>query len=135
MKGGGVRTLEDIEPNKFVVVYKGELLKGSKLKEREAYYTANPSKTGCYLFYFKHNEVRYCVDGTTDRGNDGFGRMINHSQKKDKMNLKPVIVVTEQGVPYIVFYSSRAIAKGEELLFDYGERNKLAVKFNPWLKE
>ena len=34
----------------------------------------------------------------------------------------------------VVFCANRKIEKGEELLYDYGDRRKEAVEGNPWLQ-
>lgn len=32
------------------------------------------------MYYFRHGSRTYCVDATYDRGEDGFGRLLNHSK-------------------------------------------------------
>lgn len=35
--------------------------------------------------------------------------------------------------PYLVFFASRKIEKGEEVTYDYGDRDKKNLKNFPWL--
>lgn len=88
---------------------------------------------GSYMFYFRHADKQYCIDGTYDRGTDGFGRLLNHSRNKTLFNVKPVKITDNNNQPHIVFFSSKDINAGEELLFDYGDRDTDSLQQNPWL--
>ena len=37
-------------------------------------------------------------------------------------------------VPRMILVAKQAISTGEELVFDYGDRDKEAIESNPWLK-
>jgi hypothetical protein len=74
------------------------------------------------------------IDGTENvPGWSGFARFINHSVRRP--NLKPHLMVDASGVPHIVLFSCRDLEAGDELLFDYGERDKQALTIFPWLKD
>lgn len=84
---------------------------------------------GFYIYEFTYRKVRYCVDATRDDGSHG--RLINHSRKRP--NCKPEVYVDDDLIPHIVMIALRDIDKGEELLYDYGEDDRVNLKNNPWL--
>jgi SET domain-containing protein len=57
--------------------------------------------------------------------------LLSHS--KNHANLKPIKEVDHTGRPHILFVAARDIEAKEELLFDYGVREKKALKDFPWL--
>ena len=38
-------------------------------------------------------------------------------------------------VPRLILVASRDVKAGEELLYDYGERSKVAIESHPWLQQ
>ncbi|CAD2089825.1 SET domain protein, putative [Plasmodium vinckei lentum] len=134
----------DAQINKFdfVFEYVGELLTHNEAMEREQTYIKNKKK-GCYMFYFKHENKRYCIDGTEESIDAAinyankkyflrsFARLVNHSKKN--ANLIPKVLTVDL-IPRLFFIASRDIQKGEELLIDYGERDREIIKDNEWLK-
>ena len=58
------------------------------------------------------------------------GRLINHSVKG---NLHTKLFVVD-GVPRLGLVARRDVAIGEEVLYDYGERDPSAIAAHPWLK-
>lgn len=58
------------------------------------------------------------------------GRMFNHSRKK--FNVKTKVIVIE-GKAHLGLVASRDIEVGEELVYDYGVRNKEVTEAFPWL--
>lgn len=134
IKGRGVRALTAIEPGQFVCEYRGELVDDEREVKRRNEVYETEGKARCYMFDFvcSHKpRTPYWVDATAEDEESGMGRLINHSCQKP--NLFPRVVMVD-GVPRIAFFSGRRIEKGEELLYDYGERGKEAyIKF-PWLR-
>lgn len=70
--------------------------------------------------------LEHSLDATVDDASHGLARFINHSRANP--NLHPVRLdnaICESGSAYsaIVLISMRDISAGEELLFDYGDRN------------
>eukprot|EP00128_Syssomonas_multiformis_P018103 Colp12_sorted_trinity150504_noHs@23535 len=126
VKGKGVRTALPIEKSVFVCEYSGDLISRAEAAKREKKYAETP-EVGCYMYYFSHKNKGYCVDATMT---GGIGRYINHSKNG---NLYTRCVVVDE-VPRLIFRASRDIKAGEELEYDYGERNKQATEANPWLK-
>lgn len=83
---------------------------------------------GCYMYYFAYNNITWCIDATFPSGK--LGRLINHSRKTPNCKTK---VFEHKGVPHLIFVALRDIRPGEEVLYDYGERDRNAIKSNPWL--
>lgn len=57
-KGRGVVTTRPFHRGEFVIEYIGDLISMSEANERELMYAADDN-TGCYMYYFKHNEQPY----------------------------------------------------------------------------
>ena len=71
----------------------------------------------------------FSVDATKEDGS--FGRLLNHS--RNKPNIKSQITDVD-GSPHIIFYSTKEIKSGEELMYDYGDRSQTSLREHPWLK-
>ncbi|GAW79218.1 SET domain protein [Plasmodium gonderi] len=142
IKGRCIYAASDLNKFDFIFEYVGELLTHNEAMERERKYNKNKKK-GCYMFYFKHENKRYCIDGTEENIDAAinnkdkkyflrsFARLVNHSKKN--ANLIPK-VLTVCSLPRLFFVAARNIKEGEELLIDYGERNREIIKNNEWLK-
>lgn len=96
---------------------------------------------GCYMFYFVHGSRHLCIDATSVPDNDttsecmkyGFGRYINHARKR--ANLVGRVITDSSSRPRLCFFAKRRIQADEELLIDYGDRDRATLKANPWLKD
>ncbi|XP_072443722.1 N-lysine methyltransferase KMT5A-A isoform X1 [Chiloscyllium punctatum] len=127
-KGRGVMATKSFQRGEFVVEYNGDLIEFTDAKNREAKYAQDPS-TGCYMYYFQYLSKTYCVDATKETSR--LGRLINHSKNGNcQTKLHDV-----DGKPHLILVASRDIAKGEELLYDYGDRSKASIAAHPWLKQ
>lgn len=125
-KGRGVVAKKEIKCGDFVLEYSGELLSFNEAKKRELFY-GNQEGIGCYMYYFKYKDKKFCVDATKENGR--LGRLVNHSKKG---NLKTqAFLISDR--PHLIFTAKRDIPLGEELLYDYGDRSKASLKFYPWL--
>ncbi|CAL9682354.1 unnamed protein product [Knipowitschia caucasica] len=127
-KGRAVFSTQNFQKGEYVVEYHGDLLQITDAKKREAEYALNPA-TGCYMYYFQYLCKTYCVDATKETGR--MGRLINHSKNGNCQTKLHDI----NGVPHLILVASRNIDKGEELLYDYGDRSKASIAAHPWLKE
>ncbi|CAI5667594.1 N-lysine methyltransferase KMT5A-A isoform X1 [Oreochromis niloticus] len=126
-KGRAVFATRCFQKGDYVVEYHGDLLQITDAKKREAEYAQNPA-TGCYMYYFQYLCKTYCVDATKETGR--MGRLINHSKNGNCQTKLHDI----NGVPHLILIASRNIDKGEELLYDYGDRSKASIAAHPWLK-
>ncbi|XP_038589969.1 N-lysine methyltransferase KMT5A-A-like [Micropterus salmoides] len=126
-KGRAVFATRCFQKGEYVVEYYGDLLQITDAKKREAEYAQNPA-TGCYMYYFQYLCKTYCVDATKE--SDRMGRLINHSKNGNCQTKLHDI----NGVPHLILVASRNIDKGEELLYDYGDRSKASIAAHPWLK-
>jgi len=68
------------------------------------------------------------VDATGESGR--LGRLLNHSVNGNCATK----VISIKDDPYLILVASKQIKPGEELLYDYGERNKEAIESHPWLQ-
>ncbi|XP_012670656.1 N-lysine methyltransferase KMT5A-A [Clupea harengus] len=127
-KGRGIFATQSFQKGQYVVEYYGDLLQIPDAKKRETMYAQDPS-TGCYMYYFQYLSKTYCVDATTESGR--MGRLINHSRNGNCHTKLHDI----NGIPHLILVASRDIDKGEELLYDYGDRRKTSIAAHPWLKQ
>ncbi|KAG5840213.1 hypothetical protein ANANG_G00186450 [Anguilla anguilla] len=126
-KGRGVFASRSFRKGQFVVEYHGDLLETKDAKKREEEYGRNPA-TGCYMYYFQYLSKTYCVDATKET--QRLGRLVNHSKAGNCQTKLHGI----NGKPHLILVASRDIEKGEELLYDYGDRSKESIAAHPWLK-
>ncbi|XP_014235598.1 histone-lysine N-methyltransferase pr-set7-like [Trichogramma pretiosum] len=125
-KGRGIITTKIFIKGEFVVEYEGELIDSQTAKYREANYSKDKN-AGCYMYYFKHNNQKYCIDSTPETGK--IGRLINHSRNGNLVTK----VIEVMSVPHLIFVAKEDIATGSELSYDYGDRDKETIKCHPWL--
>ena len=126
-KGRGIISTEIIPKDTFVVEYVGEMITGKKAKEMERVYSSKD--VGSFMYFFRNGDKLFCIDATLD--SPRLGRLINHSI--ELANIKPKLIFHKK-LPHIVFFSTRIIQKGEELLYPYGDQRKESVKNFPFLK-
>ncbi|KAI2811231.1 hypothetical protein RDWZM_003910 [Blomia tropicalis] len=125
-KGKGIVAGTALNKGSFICEYSGDLIDLIEAKARESKY--EQSGAGCYMYYFNWNSVIHCVDATLPSGR--LGRLINHSRKAP--NCKTTIF-EHNGQPHLIFIALRDIEVGEEILYDYGERDPKAIRSNPWI--
>ncbi len=105
--GYGIFAEKEIPPNTYVGEYTG-LIRKRKLWEK---------LENCYLFEYDLDEwviSKFIIDA---KNHGNHTRYINHS---DTPNLEPLAVVVE-GTLRIILYTTKKIAIGEQLCYDYGE--------------
>lgn len=127
-KGRGVIATKVFHRGDFVVEYAGDLIDLTEAKRRDSKYTKDPTK-GCYMYYFNFKNKNYCIDATEESGK--LGRLLNHSKTIGNCHTK---IIDVKDHPYLILLASRDINKGEELMYDYGDRSKQALASHPWLK-
>lgn len=127
-KGRAVFSTQNFYRGEFICEYAGELISYTEAKTRELEYSEDILK-GCYMYYFKHDGVKRCIDATKETGR--LGRLINHSRIRN--NIKPRVVENGSEI-YLCFFATRDLDVGEELLYDYGDRSRESIKNFPWLK-
>ncbi len=111
--GRGVTASIDFSKDSVVCNYSGTLLQGQEVSD----YLKTDSPTE-YCYEFRHSNQRYVINSQVDNGT--IGRLFNHSAKYP--NLKTRVKVVD-GQPTIIFSAKEHITKGDDLLFDYGERS------------
>lgn len=109
--------------------YSGTLLSWEEAKKREEMYDAEPEIYGCYMYYFKFKDQKFCVDGTADDGS--LGRLLNHSCKG---NVETKLVNIKNR-PVLILIAKTEIPPETELVYDYGERDQETIEYHPWLAQ
>ncbi|KAJ1519815.1 hypothetical protein ONE63_005067 [Megalurothrips usitatus] len=126
-KGRGVAATRAFPRGAPLLEYAGELTSRREGLRREL---AMGPEDGCFLFFFRLGGRQYCIDATAESGR--LGRLVNHSRRR--ANARPRAVLLADGVPRLFLFADRDIARGEEIVFDYGDARPAAVEENPWLK-
>ncbi|KZS15065.1 Histone-lysine N-methyltransferase PR-set7 [Daphnia magna] len=126
-KGRGIVATRLFRRGEFVVEYSGDLIEMAEAREREKLYAADQN-TGCYMYYFQHKNQSYCVDATSE--SHRLGRLVNHSRQSG--NLMPKVIEIKDR-PHLLLVARSDILPGEELLYDYGDRSRVSLKYHPWL--
>ena len=126
-KGRGIFAGKGFRKGDFVCEYAGELIELDEAKERELEYEKDP-EIGSYMYFFEYKSKKYCIDATEET--DRLGRLLNHSKTESNVNSK---IFAIDDVPHIILRASVNIARGEELLYDYGDRRRRIVDDHSWL--
>ena len=134
-KGLGVFAGTNIERHAIVCEYEGKLICEEDLPQK-------PSKnfppkveewtsgTGNFAFFFQTLDGKvWCIDAENFFS---YGARVNHSI--NGCNLVPFVCEKVKGHPRLLFKAKRFIHNGEELLYDYGEREDSVVASFPWLQ-
>ncbi|KAM8830377.1 histone-lysine N-methyltransferase SUV39H1-like isoform 1-T1 [Synchiropus picturatus] len=112
-RGWGVRTLQHIRKNTFVMEYVGEIITSDEAERRGHVYDKQGST---YLFDLDYVEDVYTVDAA-HQGN--ISHFVNHSCNPNLQVFNVFIDNIDERLPRIALFSTRAIRAGEELTFDY----------------
>jgi histone-lysine N-methyltransferase SETD8 len=126
-KGRAVFTSRAFHRGDFICEYAGEMIPYEVAKKREEAYAQDQS-IGCYMYFFEYKSKHYCIDATAESGR--LGRLLNHSKLDGNCQAK---LFETAARPYIILVAARDIRVGEELTYDYGERDKSAIEAHPWL--
>ncbi|XP_028849970.1 histone-lysine N-methyltransferase SUV39H1b isoform X2 [Denticeps clupeoides] len=112
-RGWGVRTMERIRKNTFVMEYVGEIITTEEAERRGHIY----DKEGAtYLFDLDYVDDEYTVDAA-HYGN--ISHFVNHSCDPNLQVYNVFIENLDERLPRIAFFATRSIKAGEELTFDY----------------
>ncbi|CAD6184185.1 unnamed protein product [Caenorhabditis auriculariae] len=111
-KGFGLRATKDIKKGVFIIEYIGEVLDKDDYEKRKEKYASDKSHQHHYLC----DAGIYTIDATK-KGN--ISRFINHSCEPNAVCEKWSVPKTPGDVSRIGFFSTRDIAVGEEITFDY----------------
>ncbi|XP_024118700.1 histone-lysine N-methyltransferase SUV39H1 isoform X1 [Oryzias melastigma] len=112
-RGWGVRTLQAIKKNTFVMEYVGEIITTDEAEKRGHLYDRQGST---YLFDLDYVEDVYTVDAA-HQGN--ISHFVNHSCNPNLQVFNVFIDNIDERLPRIALFSTRSIRAGEELTFDY----------------
>lgn len=129
-KGEGVFAVNHIRRNRIICEYEGTLIEWTDPGPFPPVLEKTQHSDFCLFFKSKLTRKKYCIDATNSSGP---GRKINHSRWH--CNVKPDDFEEVKGYPRVFFVARKDIECGDELLFDYGDRDKAVLHHNPWLKE
>lgn len=126
-KGRGVFATRCFQKGDFVCEYAGEIISYQQTKKREEMYIKD-ANIGCYMYFFEHKSNSYCIDATAESSR--LGRLLNHSKFAGNCHTKLFEIDAR---PHLILIASRDIKPGEEMTYDYGDRNKASIEHYPWL--
>ncbi|XP_072217023.1 histone-lysine N-methyltransferase SUV39H1-like isoform X2 [Excalfactoria chinensis] len=112
-RGWGVRTMERIRKNSFVMEYIGEIITSEEAERRGQVYDRQGTT---YLFDLDYVEDVYTVDAA-HYGN--ISHFVNHSCDPNLQVYNVFIENLDERLPRIALFATRPIRAGEELTFDY----------------
>ncbi|KAM9431581.1 histone-lysine N-methyltransferase SUV39H1-like isoform 3-T5 [Salvelinus alpinus] len=112
-RGWGVRALQHIKKNTFVMEYVGEIITSDEAEKRGHLYDRQGAT---YLFDLDYVEDVYTVDAA-NHGN--ISHFVNHSCNPNLQVYNVFIDNLDERLPRIALFSTRSIRAGEELTFDY----------------
>ncbi|XP_059149854.1 uncharacterized protein LOC131936794 [Physella acuta] len=126
-KGRGVYLkLPILRKDSFVLEYEGDVISEAEAQSREKIYAYN--NEGCFIMSFVFRRKKLAVDAT--RRYDSITRLLNHSRQPNiKFHAPLLLDLSGNGLPRIAAYALRDIHRGEEIVFDYGVRDRHI----PWL--
>ena len=135
-KETGVCSTKPLKKGDFVCIYHGKVLSNKQANKLHKSRGKGPS----YMFWFPSVHGRECIDA---KYSTRIGRFINHASADtaDFRRLHPRIniprIYANLNYHYtgriVYFTASRDIAAFEELLWDYGEKDKDVIAENQWL--
>lgn len=123
----GVFAKQRLCKGSFICEYAGDLIDIDEAARRNVIY--DKKQKGSYMFYFEWKSKCLCVDATEPTCR--LGRLVNHSRKRPNARME---VFTHQNKPYLILTARKDIEPNEEILYDYGERDREVIKMNPWLQ-
>ncbi|NP_001016508.1 histone-lysine N-methyltransferase SUV39H2 [Xenopus tropicalis] len=112
-RGWGVKTLQKIKKNSFVMEYVGEVITSEEAERRGQQYD---SRGITYLFDLDYEADEFTVDAAR-YGN--VSHFVNHSCDPNLQVFNVFIDNLDVRLPRIALFSTRNIKAGEELTFDY----------------
>ncbi|RUS77361.1 hypothetical protein EGW08_014875 [Elysia chlorotica] len=127
-KGRGVYLkIPELSKGSFVLEYEGDIITPDEVEHRELIYESNGE--GCFIMEFKFNGSSMAIDAT--RNFNSYTRLLNHSRHPNIRFHSPIVVdFSDPPKPRIAAYALRDIKRGEEIVFDYGVKDRSI----PWLK-
>ena len=128
-KGRAIFATRHFARGEFVCEYYGEMISYASAKKREQAYNKD-ANIGCYMYFFEYKSVRWCIDATAE--STRLGRLLNHSKLDGNCQTKLFEIDSK---PHLILVAARDIRPGEEMTYDYGDRNKVSLESHPWLAQ
>ena len=129
-KGRGVVACKEFTKGDFVVEYRGELVNLQEARRRKCLYDIDPDRYGSFVYDIKFRGVPCSIDATVKT--QFLGRIVNHSI--NAWNCLPKVYDIDDA-PRLILVAAKTISKGDEILYNYADRNKDNIGANKWLKK
>ena len=126
--GLGVFTKQHFPKNSIICEYKGELLSRKEHQKLKKIYDQDPERYGSFVFEFQVGSSWLFLDATFAQGTAG--RMVNHSQCN---NVVPEKFKKDNNRWGIRFRAVEDIGAGQQILYDYSDKNEENQAANPFL--
>ena len=131
-RGRCVHAKKFYEKGEPIVEYKGTLLTSIEANKLHSALKADPTR-GSFIAWFPWKGKKIAVDATEEVNKEN-GRLLNHARGGKRENCKAT-VVDHKGEPRVLLVAKRIILPGEELCWDYGEKDEKILQECPWLQK
>uniref|UniRef100_A0A672HXF2 SET domain-containing protein n=1 Tax=Salarias fasciatus TaxID=181472 RepID=A0A672HXF2_SALFA len=127
-KGKGVRTTRIFRAGEVLCDYHGEVV--TEEEGQNIHDSTEAQETGYMFFYKRPTGEKMCIDAHLHKccchpDRQTFGRRINHSRKHANIRPRLFRLNFESGDrDVMLFFATRDITEGEEILFNYGVNKK-----------
>jgi histone-lysine N-methyltransferase SETD8 len=128
-KDRGVVATRTFSKGEILLEYSGDLLTSKQWREKEKIYKQKQN-LGSYVLKFKNLGQTWYIDATQETNK--LGRLVNHTRINPNCYLKKIII---DNVPRIFLVAKYEINCGDELSYDYGDRDPASFKYFPWLSK
>ena len=131
--GYGMFAKCDIPIKYNLIGYKGQWITSSENKNREKNY----AKNGIPPVFVVDPITKLVLDGNRNKdgvlfkNSENLARYFNHSKKFP--NCKLIVQDDNSRIKRLYLVTVENIPKGSEIVWNYGENNKITMKFNSWL--
>ncbi|XP_053389498.1 uncharacterized protein LOC123565665 [Mercenaria mercenaria] len=116
-KGFGVFATKNFRRGDFILEYRGSLIAKEDAEVLELKHAR--AGEGCFMFFFSFNGKQMCYDATETH--DSMARFANDAGNASR-NSKMQIVV-HNSTPHLCLFATTDITAGDEVLYDYGDKN------------
>ncbi|XP_043960953.1 cell wall protein DAN4-like [Gambusia affinis] len=111
-KGRGVFSTCHFQTGAFLLEYRGDVINSKEYENRVKIYH---DAMKVFMFEFRHNGKKLCVDAAREDGS--LGRLVNDDHLIPNSKMK---TITVNGKPHLCLFAIKDINPGEEITYNYG---------------
>ncbi|KAI4877769.1 hypothetical protein NFI96_032658, partial [Prochilodus magdalenae] len=111
--GRGVFSCIHFDKGDFLLEYRGDLISKQECERRQKVYH---DALKVFMFEFRYNGKRFCVDAAVE--DNSLGRLVNDDHVSPNSKMKTITVA---GKPHLCLFATRSISPGEEITYNYGD--------------